>query len=58
MLRKLNNERQKLLIIKQSYFQNLKKEKKSQMSARDNLNAQIEHLQSKYIGTGHSDISK
>jgi len=28
------------------------------MSSRDNLNAQLEHLQSKYVGTGHSDTTK
>jgi len=25
---------------------------------RDNLNAQLEHLQSKYVGTGHADTKK
>jgi len=28
------------------------------MSARDNINAQLEHLQSKYVGTGHADTTK
>ena len=28
------------------------------MSSKDNLNAQIEHLQSKYTGTGHPDTTK
>jgi len=27
-------------------------------SAKDNINAQLEHLQSKYVGTGHADTSK
>ena len=26
--------------------------------ARDNINAQLEHLQSKYVGTGHADTTK
>jgi splicing factor 3B subunit 5 len=26
--------------------------------ARDNIHAQLEHLQSKYVGTGHADTSK
>lgn len=30
----------------------------SQMTARDNINAQLEHLQSKYVGTGHADTNK
>ncbi|KAL6048637.1 Splicing factor 3B subunit 5 [Balamuthia mandrillaris] len=28
------------------------------MTARDFLNSQIEHLQMKYVGTGHSDTTK
>jgi len=28
------------------------------MTARDNINAQLEHLQSKYVGTGHGDTGK
>jgi len=28
------------------------------MSAKDNINAQLEHLQSKYVGTGHADTTK
>ncbi len=28
------------------------------MSARDFLNSQVEHLQMKYVGTGHADTSK
>ncbi|KAG0344350.1 Splicing factor 3B subunit 5 [Podila humilis] len=28
------------------------------MGDRGNLNSQLEHLQSKYIGTGHADTSK
>eukprot|EP01115_Flamella_aegyptia_P002399 TRINITY_DN136439_c0_g1_i1.p1 TRINITY_DN136439_c0_g1~~TRINITY_DN136439_c0_g1_i1.p1 ORF type:complete len:86 (-),score=22.02 TRINITY_DN136439_c0_g1_i1:81-338(-) len=28
------------------------------MTARENINAQLEHLQSKYAGTGHADTSK
>jgi len=28
------------------------------MAGRDNINAQLEHLQSKYVGTGHADTTK
>jgi len=28
------------------------------LSDRMSINTQIEHLQSKYVGTGHPDISK
>ncbi|KAL0484137.1 splicing factor 3B subunit 5 [Acrasis kona] len=28
------------------------------MSDRFNLNTQVEHLQNKYVGTGHADITK
>ncbi|GAM21035.1 hypothetical protein SAMD00019534_042100 [Acytostelium subglobosum LB1] len=28
------------------------------MSERESLNSQLEHLQMRYVGTGHSDISK
>ncbi|EGG20559.1 splicing factor 3B subunit 5 [Cavenderia fasciculata] len=28
------------------------------MAERESLNSQLEHLQARYVGTGHSDISK
>ncbi|EAL71786.1 splicing factor 3B subunit 5 [Dictyostelium discoideum AX4] len=28
------------------------------MSERESLNSQLEHLQMRYVGTGHADISK
>jgi len=28
------------------------------VSGRESLNSQLEHLQSKYVGTGHSDSTK
>lgn len=28
------------------------------MTTRDSMAAQIEHLQSKYVGTGHADLNK
>ncbi|KAI8809066.1 splicing factor 3B subunit 5-like protein [Cladochytrium replicatum] len=28
------------------------------MSANSNMNAQLEHLQSRYVGTGHADTNK
>ncbi|XVE91054.1 hypothetical protein DITRI_Ditri20bG0125400 [Diplodiscus trichospermus] len=33
-------------------------ERKMQASDRFNINSQLEHLQAKYVGTGHADLSR
>ncbi|KAB2081210.1 hypothetical protein E1A91_A05G118300v1 [Gossypium mustelinum] len=33
-------------------------EKKMQASDRFNINSQLEHLQAKYVGTGHADLNR
>ncbi|CAF1966488.1 unnamed protein product [Brassica napus] len=45
--------------VEPGLFANLESERaKMQASDRFNINSQLEHLQAKYVGTGHADLSR